>query len=202
MDQVTIINSTLGKALGGASGAYRSCLWGLLPYMQGLPYMGWRRGRATGGEGSSWRLTGSSPHYFLSSGGYTTGPEPLISLLRQRSRPYLFSNSPPPAVVGCASKALDLLMENSAIVQSMAAKTRRYDAHRGEMVVTHLSTSSCPPSSFPSYLPLSQHPPWTPLYPSFHPTFPPPFILPASVCPRLCLLCSLGLYFSLYFFLS
>lgn len=40
MDQVTIINSTLGKALGGASGAYRSCLWGLLPYTQGLPCMG------------------------------------------------------------------------------------------------------------------------------------------------------------------
>lgn len=54
---------------------------------------------------------------------------------------------------------------------------------RGEMVVTHLSTSSCPPSSFPSYPPLSQHPPWTPLYPSFHPTFPPPFILPACLPP-------------------
>ncbi|EDL04682.1 glycine C-acetyltransferase (2-amino-3-ketobutyrate-coenzyme A ligase), isoform CRA_c [Mus musculus] len=78
MDQVTIINSTLGKALGGASG------------------------------------------------GYTTGPEPLVSLLRQRSRPYLFSNSLPPAVVGCASKALDLLMESNAIIQSMAAKTRRF----------------------------------------------------------------------------
>ncbi|XP_052604274.1 2-amino-3-ketobutyrate coenzyme A ligase, mitochondrial isoform X2 [Peromyscus californicus insignis] len=78
MDQVTIINSTLGKALGGASG------------------------------------------------GYTTGPEPLVSLLRQRSRPYLFSNSLPPAVVGCASKALDLLMGSNTIVQSMAAKTQRF----------------------------------------------------------------------------
>lgn len=65
------------------------------------------------------------------SGGYTTGPEPLVSLLRQRSRPYLFSNSLPPPVVGCASKALDLLMESNAIVQSMAAKTRRYGACRG-----------------------------------------------------------------------
>nr|XP_054487514.1 2-amino-3-ketobutyrate coenzyme A ligase, mitochondrial isoform X2 [Agelaius phoeniceus] len=78
MDKVTIINSTLGKALGGAAG------------------------------------------------GYTTGPKPLIDLLRQRSRPYLFSNSLPPAVVGCASKALDLLMESNAIAQSMAAKTQRF----------------------------------------------------------------------------
>ncbi|XP_037016621.2 2-amino-3-ketobutyrate coenzyme A ligase, mitochondrial isoform X3 [Artibeus jamaicensis] len=59
-------------------------------------------------------------------GGYTTGPGPLVSLLRQRARPYLFSNSLPPAVVGCASKALDLLMESNAIVQSMAAKTQRF----------------------------------------------------------------------------
>lgn len=67
----------------------------------------------------------------LSSGGYTTGPGPLVSLLRQRARPYLFSNSLPPAVVGCASKALDLLMESNAIVQSMAAKTKRCGAWQG-----------------------------------------------------------------------
>ncbi|XP_029445979.1 2-amino-3-ketobutyrate coenzyme A ligase, mitochondrial [Rhinatrema bivittatum] len=78
MDQVAIVNSTLGKALGGAAG------------------------------------------------GYTTGPKALIDLLRQRSRPYLFSNTLPPAVVGCASKALDLLMESNAIAQSMAAKTQRF----------------------------------------------------------------------------
>uniref|UniRef100_G1RXW2 Glycine C-acetyltransferase n=1 Tax=Nomascus leucogenys TaxID=61853 RepID=G1RXW2_NOMLE len=60
------------------------------------------------------------------SGGYTTGPGPLVSLLRQRARPYLFSNSLPPAVVGCASKALDLLMESNTVVQSMAAKTQRF----------------------------------------------------------------------------
>uniref|UniRef100_A0A8C0IKG8 Glycine C-acetyltransferase n=1 Tax=Chelonoidis abingdonii TaxID=106734 RepID=A0A8C0IKG8_CHEAB len=62
---------------------------------------------------------------FLSC-GYTTGPKALINLLRQRSRPYLFSNSLPPAVVGCASKALDLLMESNAITQSMVAKTKRF----------------------------------------------------------------------------
>lgn len=56
MGQIDIINSTLGKALGGAAG------------------------------------------------GYTTGPRELISVLRQKSRPYLFSNSLPPPVVATASK--------------------------------------------------------------------------------------------------
>jgi 7-keto-8-aminopelargonate synthetase-like enzyme len=54
--QVDIINSTLGKAMGGASG------------------------------------------------GYTAGPKELIDLLRQRGRPYLFSNSLPPPVVATGSK--------------------------------------------------------------------------------------------------
>ena len=54
-----------------------------------------------------------------------------MSLLRQRARPYLFSNSLPPAAVGCASKALDLLMESNAIVQSMAAKTLRCGPGQG-----------------------------------------------------------------------
>lgn len=53
---VDIINSTLGKALGGAAG------------------------------------------------GYTTSKKELINLLRQRSRPYLFSNSLPPPVIASASK--------------------------------------------------------------------------------------------------
>nr|XP_058936302.1 2-amino-3-ketobutyrate coenzyme A ligase, mitochondrial isoform X1 [Kogia breviceps] len=101
MDQVTIINSTLGKALGGASGAYRLVPLGS-PHLPAGP---WKR---------------------LGEGGYTTGPGSLVSLLRQRARPYLFSNSLPPAVVGCASKALDLLMESNAVVQSMAAKTQRF----------------------------------------------------------------------------
>ena len=55
-NRADIINSTLGKALGGAAG------------------------------------------------GYTTGPKELIHLLRQRSRPYLFSNSLPPPVVAVAQK--------------------------------------------------------------------------------------------------
>ncbi len=43
------------------------------------------------------------------SGGYTSGRKEIIDLLRQRSRPYLFSNSVSPAVVGASLKVLDLL---------------------------------------------------------------------------------------------
>ena len=43
------------------------------------------------------------------SGGYTSGRREIIDLLRQRSRPYLFSNSVSPAVVGASLKVLDLL---------------------------------------------------------------------------------------------
>jgi glycine C-acetyltransferase len=43
------------------------------------------------------------------SGGYTSGRKEIIDLLRQRSRPYLFSNTVPPAVVGASLKVLDLL---------------------------------------------------------------------------------------------
>jgi glycine C-acetyltransferase len=42
-------------------------------------------------------------------GGYVAGPQPVIDLLRQRARPYLFSNALPPAVVGAALAALDMV---------------------------------------------------------------------------------------------
>jgi glycine C-acetyltransferase len=44
------------------------------------------------------------------SGGYTSGRQQIIDLLRQRSRPYLFSNSVAPAVVGASLKVLDILV--------------------------------------------------------------------------------------------
>jgi glycine C-acetyltransferase len=43
------------------------------------------------------------------SGGFTSGRAEIVDLLRQRSRPYLFSNSVPPAVVGASLKVLDVL---------------------------------------------------------------------------------------------
>lgn len=42
-------------------------------------------------------------------GGYVAGPKPVVDLLRQRARPYLFSNALPPAVVGASLAALDIV---------------------------------------------------------------------------------------------
>jgi glycine C-acetyltransferase len=44
-------------------------------------------------------------------GGYIAGPQPVIDLLRQRARPYLFSNALPPAIVGAALAALDIIAD-------------------------------------------------------------------------------------------
>lgn len=60
------------------------------------------------------------------AGGYTTGPKPIIDLLRQRSRPYLFSNTLPPAVVAGASKALDLIVKDTSLPSKVAENTMRF----------------------------------------------------------------------------
>ncbi|CAF0923818.1 unnamed protein product [Brachionus calyciflorus] len=77
-ERIHIINSTLGKALGGAAG------------------------------------------------GYTTGCKEIITLLRQRSRPYLFSNTLPPAVVAGASKALELITKDTSLPNKVAENTARF----------------------------------------------------------------------------
>ncbi len=48
-------------------------------------------------------------------GGFTTGPKEVIEILRQRSRPYLFSNSIPPAVVGAGLEVFKMLKESNAL---------------------------------------------------------------------------------------
>jgi glycine C-acetyltransferase len=53
------------------------------------------------------------------SGGYTSGRGPIIELLRQRSRPYLFSNSVAPPIVAASLKALDLVESNTEILGRM-----------------------------------------------------------------------------------
>ncbi|XP_043588171.1 2-amino-3-ketobutyrate coenzyme A ligase, mitochondrial isoform X1 [Bombus pyrosoma] len=75
LGNVDIINSTLGKALGGAAG------------------------------------------------GYTTSKKELINLLRQRSRPYLFSNSLPPPVVASASKVMDLITNSMEFLDHLKNNT-------------------------------------------------------------------------------
>ncbi|MEW6261700.1 MAG: glycine C-acetyltransferase [Thermodesulfobacteriota bacterium] len=81
-DRVDVITSTLGKALGGASG------------------------------------------------GFTTGRADIIALLRQRSRPYLFSNTVAPPIVAAALKTLELLDETGEARSRLAANT---DFFREEM---------------------------------------------------------------------
>ena len=74
--RVDVITSTLGKALGGASG------------------------------------------------GFTAGPAEIVALLRQRSRPYLFSNTLPPALVAAGLAGLRLLSESTERRDRLAANTR------------------------------------------------------------------------------
>ena len=48
-------------------------------------------------------------------GGYIAGPQPVIDLLRQRARPYLFSNSLPPSIVAAGIEAIRLVEESDAL---------------------------------------------------------------------------------------
>lgn len=48
-------------------------------------------------------------------GGFTSGKREIIDMLRQRSRPYLFSNSLAPGIVGAASKVLDMISEDTSL---------------------------------------------------------------------------------------
>lgn len=78
LGSVDIINSTLGKALGGAMG------------------------------------------------GYTCGSKELIQFLRQKSRPYLFSNSLAPAVVGTGIKVMDMLLKPNDLIGNLERNTKKF----------------------------------------------------------------------------
>jgi glycine C-acetyltransferase len=56
-------------------------------------------------------------------GGFTTGKKEIIAMLRQRSRPYLFSNSLPPAVVAAGIKTFDMLGESSQLLDKLRENT-------------------------------------------------------------------------------
>ena len=64
-------------------------------------------------------------------GGFTTGRKEIIDLLRQRSRPYLFSNSIPPAVVGAGIEMFKMLEESNEI---HAKQQRNVEYFRSKMV--------------------------------------------------------------------
>ena len=79
-DRIDIVTSTLGKALGGASG------------------------------------------------GFTTGRTEIIELLRQRSRPYLFSNTLSPVIAGASLAVLEILSESTALRDKLEANTKHFRA--------------------------------------------------------------------------
>jgi glycine C-acetyltransferase len=80
MDRIDVYTSTLGKALGGASG------------------------------------------------GFTSGKKEIVDLLRNRSRPYLFSNTLAPPIVAGSLAAIALLSESTALRDKLEANTRRFRA--------------------------------------------------------------------------
>jgi glycine C-acetyltransferase len=60
------------------------------------------------------------------SGGYASGRKEIIDLLRQRSRPYLFSNSVAPPIVGASIAAIDLLTKSTALRDKLQENTRYF----------------------------------------------------------------------------
>ena len=60
------------------------------------------------------------------SGGYTSGKKEMIDLLRQRSRPYLFSNSVAPPIVAASIKAIDLLSGSTELRDKLQENTRYF----------------------------------------------------------------------------
>ncbi|QDT29510.1 glycine C-acetyltransferase [Gimesia panareensis] len=62
------------------------------------------------------------------SGGYTSGRKEIVELLRQRSRPYLFSNSVAPPIVAASIKAIDLLTASTELRDKLEANTKHFRA--------------------------------------------------------------------------
>ncbi|MCC5930183.1 MAG: glycine C-acetyltransferase [Cyclobacteriaceae bacterium] len=60
------------------------------------------------------------------SGGFTSGPKPIIDMLRQRSRPYLFSNTLAPSIAGASIAVFDLLSETTAYRDKLEKNTQYF----------------------------------------------------------------------------
>ena len=60
------------------------------------------------------------------SGGFTSGNKAIIEMLRQRSRPYLFSNTVAPGIVGASIAVLDMLSETTALRDQLEYNTKYF----------------------------------------------------------------------------
>jgi glycine C-acetyltransferase len=67
------------------------------------------------------------------SGGYTAARRPIVELLRQRSRPYLFSNSVAPPIVAASLTAIDLLERSGELRERLRANTARFRRRMEEL---------------------------------------------------------------------
>jgi glycine C-acetyltransferase len=67
------------------------------------------------------------------SGGFTSGKAAIIELLRQRSRPYLFSNSLAPSITGASIAVLDMLSETTALRDKLESNTKYFRAKMTEV---------------------------------------------------------------------
>lgn len=94
------------------------------------------QGRGTGA------LTGAEPDIITGTygktlggamGGFITGPQPVIDLLRQRARPYLFSNALAPAVTAGSLKAIEIAQKADDLRQKLAANARTFRNRMGEL---------------------------------------------------------------------
>ena len=60
------------------------------------------------------------------SGGFTAASKEIVAMLRQRSRPYLFSNTLAPAIVGASNKVLDMLSDSTELRDKLENNTQRF----------------------------------------------------------------------------
>ena len=72
------------------------------------------------------------------SGGFTAASKTVVDRLRQRSRPYLFSNTVAPAICAATLATLDLLEKDTALVNKLAENTRYFREKLGEIGLTVL----------------------------------------------------------------
>ncbi|MBZ9844586.1 glycine C-acetyltransferase [Mesorhizobium sp. CA5] len=70
------------------------------------------------------------------SGGYTSGKSQVVDWLRQRSRPYLFSNTLMPAIAGASIKVFDLIRHGDALRERLYANADRFRSRMGKLGFT------------------------------------------------------------------